>query len=145
MDFLPFSCEITARPGSTEHFWSDSPFKILPCVYLSGFPSHTTPAPLNCTRTSDQVHHRIAARELHGVHPSICVKLLFFVSPVAILRDAVVPQCADASESHRVYQRCAAARSNARRHPTSPCFSISCNRRGRASAAPLLSHFSPFR
>src|SRR5947209_12617358 len=102
MYFLPFSCEITARPGSTEHFWSDSSFKILPCVYLSSFPSHTTPAPLNCTKTSDQVHHRIAARELQVVHPSICVKLFFSVFPVAILRDAVVPQRADASESHHV-------------------------------------------
>src|SRR5437879_5121158 len=112
MDFLPFSCEITARPGSTEHFWCDSPFKILPCVYLSRFPSHTTPAPLNCTRTSDQVRHRIAARELHVAHPSVCVKLFFPVSPVAILRDAVVPQRADASESHRVHQRCAVVESN---------------------------------
>src|SRR2546427_8172154 len=109
MYFLPFSCEITARPGSTEHFWRDSSFKILPCVYLSSFPSHTTPAPLNCTRTSDQVHHRIAARELHVVHLSACAKLFFFVSPVSILRDAVGPQHADASGSHRVCRHCVAA------------------------------------
>src|SRR5450755_3261905 len=129
MDLRPSARWVTPRSWSTENLWSNIPLKILPGVRLCIFLSlHLIPPQPSCTRNSDQVRHQTAALEQRVAFPLASVELISLVSHVAALLDIAVLRHACASGSHRVYRHGAAVQSNAGRQPTSPRFSISCNR-----------------
>src|SRR5712692_7583631 len=59
MDFRPIATWITTRSWSTENFWRDFSFKIVPGVWIIiFFLRHATPPLLSCTENSGRVRHR---------------------------------------------------------------------------------------